>query len=433
MRAIVNSVQPDSIAFELDIQPGDEVLFIDEKQPIDLIDYQRMIEPEEISLHIRRGSGEEEIIDIEKDPEEDLGIIFESAVFDRIIPCNNRCVFCFVDQQPDFMRESLHVKDDDYRLSYLQGTYVTLTNLRPEHRKRIEELNLAPLYVSVHTTNPELRCKMLQNPKAGGIMDELKWLDGINIPVHAQIVLCPGMNTGEEFERTLKDLGEGLSNILSIAVVPVGITRYREEGALQPFTAETALQVIDQVAEFNKRIGKELAVPSDEFYIKAGRQIPEDKFYGEYGQIEDGVGAARLLLDDYELCKDDLPAELSKPFSFTIATGQLACEVMQPIVEDLNKIENLKVELIPVESRFWGDKVTVSGLVTGQDLLDAVLPVKEGMTDLVIPSVMLRQLTEQFLDDMTLEDVRGKLGVNIHVIDDYYSFEELLDLILDNE
>jgi len=431
MPAIVNSVTPDSIASDLEILPGDEVLFIDEKKPQDLIDYQYMTEGEEISLHIKRGCGEEEIIDIEKDFGEDLGIIFESAVFDRVIPCNNRCVFCFVDQQPKGLRKSLYIKDDDYRLSYLQGTYVTLTNLKPEYRKRIEDLKLAPLYVSVHTTNPELRCKMLRNPKAGGILEELKWLDNIDIPVHAQIVLCPGLNTDEEFDRTLEDLGN-LSNILSIAVVPVGITKYRGENELTPFTPEKTCKVIGQINEFNEKMGDKIATPSDEFFINAKSDFPEDEDYCGYGQLEDGVGAARLLLDDYELHKNRLPKTLPEPVSFTIATGQLACEVMKPIIEDMNKIKNLKIEMVSVKSSFWGDKVTVSGLVTGKDLLKSLMPFKDKITNLVIPSVMLRPFTETFLDEVNTKDIQEKLGVNLHVIDNYYSCEELIDLINNN-
>jgi len=433
MRAIVNSVQPFSIAEDLNIRAGDEVISIDEKKPIDLIDYQNFIAGEEVSLHIKRISGEEEIIDIEKDPGEDLGIIFESAVFDRVIPCNNRCVFCFVDQQPDGLRKTLYVKDDDYRLSYLQGTYITLTNLKPEHKKRIEELKLSPLYVSVHTTNPGLRCKMLQNPNSGNVLEELKWLNSLDIAVHTQIVLCPGINDGDELEKTLNVLAELKSSIMSIAIVPVGITKYREEDVLKPITAEGAKKVIKQADEFNRKIGYTLAVPSDEFYIKAGLEFPEEDAYRGYGQLEDGVGTARILMEDYEDLKDQLPDELSEPYELVIATGQLACEVMQHIVDDLNRIENLNIKLIPVKSSFWGDKVTVSGLITGKDLLETLLPIKDELKNLVIPSVMLRQLTNQFLDDITLEDVEEKLGVNIEIIDNYYSIEELIDLILEHE
>ena len=429
MSAIVNTVEPNSIAFDLAILPGDEIISIDSVVPYDLIDYQYLISSEKLSLHIKHNSGEEEIIDIEKDSEEDLGIIFESAVFDKIIPCNNKCIFCFVDQQPDGMRKSLYVKDDDYRLSYLQGTYITLTNLTSKHKKRIEDLRPGPLYVSVHTTNPELRCKMLQNPKAGNVLQELKWLNKLDIPLHTQIVLCPGINDGKELEKTLNDLAKLKSNIISIAIVPVGITKYRTGEDLRDFTAEETIKAINQVEKFNKKIGYSLAVPSDEFYIKAGIDFPEDDFYRGYGQLDDGVGAARLLLDDYNKYKNRLPETLSTPLNITMATGQLACKIMEPIINNLNKIKNLNIKLIPVKNSFWGDKVTVAGLITGKDLLATLLPMKNELANLVIPSVMLKKYTNKFLDDLTIKDIQEKLGVNIKIIENCYSNEELIDFI----
>ncbi len=432
MTAIVNSVEPGSIASDLEIQPGDEVISIDGVKPLDLIDYKYFTASDNLSLHIKRSSGEEEIIDIEKDPGEDLGLIFESAVFDRVIPCNNKCVFCFVDQQPGGLRKSLYVKDDDYRLSYLQGTYITLTNLKSEHKKRIEKLRPGPLYVSVHTTNPELRCRMLQNPKAGNILEELKWLNELEVPVHTQIVLCPGLNDGNELEKTLNDLAELRSNIASIAIVPVGITRYRKNDILKPVTPQLAGEVIDQSDKFNEKIGYSLAIASDEFYIISGLDFPKDESYRGYGQLDDGVGAARILLENYEKHKDRLPEKLSEPYNLTIATGQLAYEVMQPVIENLNTIENLNIKIIPVKSGFWGEKVTVSGLITGKDLLSELMPVKNEISNLVIPSVMLRKYTDRFLDDVTLEDVEEKLGINVEVIENYYSCEELIDLIIQN-
>jgi len=429
MGAIVSDVEPNSIAEELGIMPGDEVLAIDDIKPRDIIDYNFLTAGEELSLHIKRTSGEEEIIDIEKDAEDGLGIIFESAVFDRIIPCTNKCIFCFVDQQPLGMRDSLYVKDDDYRLSYIQGTYITLTNLKPEHRKRIEESRLGPLYVSVHTTNPDLRCKMLGNPKAGDILKELKWLNKLDIPVHAQIVLCPGINDGKELERTLNDLKKLKSNIMSVAIVPVGLTKYRQDD-LTPFTQELAEEVIRQVEEFNKGIGYSFAVPSDELYLKAGLEIPKDGFYRGYGQLEDGVGTARMLLDDFKRRKKQLPKSLPTPLRLAIATGQLACDILQPIIKDLNKIENLNIELVPVKSKFWGDKVTVSGLITGNDLIDAVKPLPNKPDALIIPSVMLRKGFDRFLDDIKLDEIREKLKLNIHIIENYYSTEELINIIV---
>ncbi|HSA07078.1 MAG TPA: DUF512 domain-containing protein [Candidatus Gastranaerophilales bacterium] len=430
MVAIVNKIEPNSIAEELKILPGDEIISIDEVKPHDLIDYKYLISSEEISLHIKRTSGEEEIIDIEKEMDDDLGITFESAVFDKVISCNNKCVFCFVDQQPCGLRNSLYIKDDDYRLSYLQGTYITLTNLRTEDRKRIEKMRLGPLYISVHTTNAELRSKMLNNPKAGKIMQELQWLNKLEIPVHTQIVLCPDLNDKEELEKTLDDLLKLKSNIASIAVVPIGITKYRTKKPFRSFSSEESEYVINQIANFNQKAGYSLAVPSDEFYINADLNIPEHEFYRGYEQLEDGVGAARLLLDDYKKHKRRLPKTLKKRLSFTIATGQLACDIMKPIIDDLNKIKNLNINLVAVKNNFWGDKVTVSGLVTGNDLLESLLPFKKDLANLVIPSVMLRKYTDKFLDNVSLAEIEEKLGVNITVIENYYGMKELIDLIL---
>src|SRR5574344_1103226 len=228
MPAIVNKIEKSSIAEELNITQGDEIVYIDGKKMYDLIEYEYMCKNEIITVEIKKKNGEIEEIELEKDFDENLGIIFESAVFDRIKPCMNHCIFCFVDQQPKGLRKSLYIKDDDYRLSYLQGTYITMTNLTEGDKKRIEKLKLGPFYISVHTTNPELRVKMLRNPKAGNILEDLKWLEKNDIPVNLQIVLCPKYNDGEELRKTLTDFKK-LKNIMSVAIVPVGITKFRDE------------------------------------------------------------------------------------------------------------------------------------------------------------------------------------------------------------
>ena len=430
MPATVNSIKPDSIAEELKICPGDEIISIDGINPKDLLDYKFLTASETFELHIKRISGEEEIIEIEKDTEEDLGITFESAVFDKVIPCTNKCIFCFVDQQPEGLRESLYVKDDDYRLSYLQGTYITLTNLNKQHKDRIEALRLGPLYVSVHTTNPDLRIKMLQNPKAGNILKELTWLNKLDIPVHTQIVLCPGFNDGDELDKTLSDLAKLKSNIMSVAIVPVGITCFRNETELTLLTKENARDVITSAEKFNKKLGYKLVLPSDEFYVLAEYEFPEYDFYNKFGQLDDGVGAARSLLEDFKTHKKQLPSELNKPFSLTIATGQLACKVLQPIINELNCIKNLNIELIPVKSNFWGENITVAGLITGSDLLKTLLPLKNDISNLLIPSVMIRKYTDRFLDDISIQDIENRLETKIYIIENYYSTQELIDLII---
>ena len=341
MPAVISEIQENSIAEELGFKKGDKITAINGQIPQDLIDYRYMMCAEEIELKIEKTNGDIEIYEIEKDFDEDLGIIFESAVFDRIKPCTNHCIFCFVDQQPDGLRKSLYIKDDDYRLSYLQGTYVTLTNLTKKDRDRIEQLHLGPLYVSVHTTNPDLRVKMLNNPKAANIMNDLNRLKKADIPIHAQIVLCPGYNDKLELERTLNDLLTFKSIIQSIAIVPVGITCFHKNN-LKTLTKENALHVIKQVENFNIKAKKQLAMASDEFFIKADYQIPDKKYYGSFAQIEDGVGALRLLIDDFEKTQKLLPESIRQKKQLTFATTECAKKVMKNIINRLNKIKKTR-------------------------------------------------------------------------------------------
>lgn len=429
MSAIVSKVEKNSIAEELEIQSGDEILSIDEQNMADLIDYNFLCKSEFLTIEIKKKNGEIEIIELEKDFDEDLGIIFESAVFDKIKPCLNKCIFCFVDQQPQGLRDSLYIKDDDYRLSYLQGTYVTLTNLTSKDKERIETLGLGPFYISVHTTNPELRVKMLKNPNAGKILEHLKWLEKNHIPLHLQIVLCPKYNDGEELKRTLSDFKK-LKNILSVAIVPVGITKYRKEKLsekLYTVTKEIALQTIEIVDEFNKSINKNIACCSDEFFALADKSIPAKEYYGNFSQLEDGVGALRLLLDDFKFHKKDLPKSLSAPLKVLFATSQLAKPAIDEMVIQLNKIKNLKAEAVAVESVYWGENITVAGLITSDDLIKSIKPFKPDI--IIIPSVMLRQFTQDFLDGKNLDFIKSKTSLDFLVINDCYSTKEIVDFI----
>lgn len=428
MSAIVNSVKNDSIAFEIGLSEGDSLISLNGEILKDFIEYQYLTCAEELELHIKKADGSEEIIEIEKDFDEDLGITFECAVFDKIRPCTNKCLFCFVDQQPKGLRKSLYVKDDDYRLSYLQGTYITLTNLTQKDRERIEQLRLGPLFVSVHTTNPELRAKMLGNPKAANIKKDIQWLDSLDIPIHAQIVLCPGFNDKKEFENTLEDLYNLKSNILSVAVVPMGLTKYRESHNLKRIDKNKAIEVIKQVENFNKKTKKNFVTASDEFYILAGSSFPEKDYYNDFGQLEDGVGASRMLLDDFSKYKKNLPKSISKKVNIAMATGQIAANTLSEITDELNKIENLSIKTYGIKSNFWGEEITVSGLLTGQDLIDKFKPLKGEFDLIIIPSVMIRPFTEEFLDDKTITEVSKQIG-EIIKIEDYYSVKELIEII----
>lgn len=433
MPAIVNKVEENSIAQELEIESGDEILSIDEQPMTDLIDYNFMCKSELLTIEIKKKNGEIEEIELEKDYDEDLGVIFESAVFDKIKPCLNKCIFCFVDQQPKGLRDTLYIKDDDYRLSYLQGTYVTFTNLTQADKDRIEKLGLGPFYVSVHTTNPELRVKMLKNPRAAEIMQNLKWLEKNHIPVHLQVVLCPKYNDGDELRRTLSDI-KSLNNVLSVAIVPLGLTKYRKE-ELFPVTKEIAQETIDIVNEFNSSVKKQLASCSDEFFALAGVEIPSENYYGNFSQLEDGVGAIRLLMDDFEKEKKRLPNELSSNKNILFATSKLAKSSIESISEELNKIVNLKSDVCAVSSDYWGDKISVAGLITSQDLIKAINDYKLKKTQfadftVIIPSVMLRQLTQDFLDGKDLDYVKSLTGVDFFVVKDCYSTKEIVDFVI---
>ena len=430
MPAIISEVLKNSIAEELEFVKGEKLLSINGETPKDMIDYRFMMCSEEIEIEIEKLNGEVEIYEIEKDYDEDLGIVFESAVFDRIKYCANNCIFCFVDQQPKGLRKSLYIKDDDYRLSYLQGTYVTLTNMKQEDRERIERLHLGPLYVSVHTTNPELRAKMLNNPNAANILNDLKWLKKADIPIHAQIVLCPDYNDKEELERTLNDFAKFKSIIQSVAIVPVGITKFHKNN-LKTLTKENALHVIKQVEEFNKKVKKQLAMASDEFFIKADYPVPDKKYYGSFAQIEDGVGAIRLLMDDFEKTKKKFPKSIKEKKQISFAVSESAQKVMQMVLEEMNKIQNLECKMIPLKNNFFGENVSVAGLITGTDLIKQVNDSAEisDSTILVIPSIMLRPYTQDFLDGKTLVDVEKETGKDVFVIQDIYSTKEFLKLV----
>ncbi len=418
MSAIVNKVIEGSIAEELEIEPGDEIVSIDETSMLDMIDYNFLCKSDFLTVEVKKKNGEVEVIELEKDYDEDLGIVFESAVFDRVKPCLNKCIFCFVDQQPKGLRETLYVKDDDYRLSYLQGTYITLTNLTEKDKERIQRMHLGPFYVSVHTTNPDLRVKMLRNPNAGKALENLKWFRKNKIPFHAQIVLCPGLNDGAELERTLSDLAELKNTVLSVAIVPVGVTQFRKE-SLKQVDKDCALQTIEIASKYNK------VCCSDEFFILAEKAIPPAKYYGNFAQLEDGVGAIRMLLEDFK--KLTLPKALKKPLKILFATSYAAKTALDEICSKLNRIKNLTAEVVPVKSNYWGRDITVAGLITTDDLIEA-LNGKEGDFT-VIPSVMLRPYSEDFLDGKTLTYVKEQTGKEFFVIKNIYSMKELTEYL----
>ncbi len=418
MPAKISGVVAGSIAEELELEEGDELLSIDGEKPQDMIDYNYLCKNELVVVEIKKANGEIEEIELEKDYDEDLGIIFESAVFDRVKPCLNNCIFCFVAQQPKGLRDTLYVKDDDYRLSYLQGTYITTTNLTEKDKERISQLHLGPFYISVHTTNPELRVKMLRNPNAGKIMDNLKWFKQNEIPFHAQIVLCPDYNDGDELERTLKDLSSLGDVVLSIAIVPVGVTQFREV-ELKTVDAECARRTIDISKKYPK------ACCSDEFFLLAGVNIPDSDYYGNFSQLDDGVGSLRTIMDDFD--ELELPEKISKPLSICFACSVAAQSAFEYIAEGLNKIENLKVTVNPVKSTYWGKNITVAGLITSEDLINSVKDINADY--IVVPSIMLKPFSDLFLDGVSMSEVIEQTGKKFFITENNYSVCEIVDLI----
>ena len=426
MKIIVSQVEKDSIAYELGLCAGDEIISINNSVPRDIIDYSFLVKDEEILLHVKHKSGEEELFEIEKDFDDDLGISFESAVFDRVKPCCNKCIFCFVDQQPKGLRKSLYVKDDDWRLSYLQGTYITLTNMKEKDWQRLESFHPSPLFVSIHTTNPNLRAKMLNNPNAARIMDDLERLKKNDIKIHAQIVLCPDYNDGDELLRTLEDLKKFKKILNSLAIVPVGVSKFRKE-KLKTVDKKVANFVIKAVENFNLEMKKNVAMASDEFFLISGREIPKKKYYGKFAQIEDGVGAIRLLKDDFEKCKKKLKKSLKNPCRLTILTGSSAAKIFEEFKKEIN-VKGLDFNVVDIKNEFFGDKINVTGLITGQDLVFAL---KKNQTNAaIIPSVMLREGTDEFLDGIKVSQIKKEFPeTKFYIINDCYKFREILEII----
>lgn len=426
MKIVISDILKGSIADELNLNGGDEIISVNSVVPKDIIEYSFLVLDEELELYVKRKSGEEEIFEIEKDYGEDLGISFESAVFDRVKPCANKCIFCFVDQQPKGLRKSLYVKDDDWRLSYLQGTYITLTNMKEKDWERLLSFHPSHLYVSIHTTNPKLRAKMLNNPNAARITDDLKKLKDNDIKIHAQIVLCPGYNDGDELLRTLEDLKKFKKILNSLAIVPVGVSKFRKE-KLQTVDKKIADFVINSVDEFNSDMKKNIAAASDEFFLIAGREFPDKKYYGKFFQIEDGVGAMRLLIDDFEKCKKKFKKKLKNPVKISLLTGESAACTFEKFKKEIN-VQGLEFDVIGVKNRFFGDKINVSGLITGEDMINAIR--ENGVKCAIIPSVMLREGSDEFLDGIKISDIKKQfLGVELHIIKDCYRFREILDII----
>ena len=422
--AVVASVEPGSIGEELGFEPGDQLLSINGVRPRDLIDYRYLCVDEELCLDVRDAAGELHQVALEKDADDGLGLAFTEALFDGLRQCNNNCPFCFIDQQPPGRRDSLYLKDDDYRLSFLYGSYLTLTNLSEADWLRIEEQRLSPLFVSVHATDPALRSRLLKNERAGLIPDQLRWFAERDLQIHAQVVVCPGLNDGMALERTLKDLaafgGGEWPAVLSAAVVPVGLTRFRPvDDGLIPVDPNCARRVIGLVEPMQQRfqaeLGTRFAWLSDEWYLMAGLPLPPRDDYEDLPQQENGVGSIRAFLEALEQATEDLPRSVDQPRRCSWVVGKIVAGALNPVTERLNAVEGVSLQLIGLPSPYWGQDQVVTGLLTGQDLVKGLRGQDLG-DELLLPSVMLRQGQPVFLDDMTLEMLREALPVPIRIV-----------------
>jgi putative radical SAM enzyme (TIGR03279 family) len=422
--ARISFVEPDSIAAELGFEPGDSLVTINGAPLRDLIDYQFLCADEFLDLEVLDAKGKTHFVEVEKDYDTALGLEFETALFDGLIQCNNRCPFCFIDQQPPGKRESLYYKDDDYRLSFLYGSYLTLTNLSDREWQRIEQMRLSPLYVSVHATEPEVRSRLLKNPRAGKLLEQLQWFQARQLQIHAQVVLCPGINDGIHLEQTLSDLAQfhqgEIPAVASVAVVPVGLTRFRpDQDEIIPVTADKAKEVIQQVQALQKKFQAEFnstfAWLADEWFLIAGQDLPPAAHYESYPQIDNGVGSIRLFLTQFEKAARSLPTEINPPRRWVWVVGNTVEKAFQPILKRLNQVQGLTVEMAALKSIYWGRELTVTGLLTGYDLCQG-LDGRELGNGLLVPKLMLKHGTTEFLDDMTMAEVADKLGCSLYPV-----------------
>ena len=424
---LIRKVQPGSIAEEMEIEAKDRLLAINGEAVEDIFDYQYLMQDEYVEVLIQKASGEEWLLQIEKDEEADLGVEFENGLMDEYRSCTNKCIFCFIDQMPKGMRSTLYFKDDDSRLSFLQGNYVTLTNMSDRDVERIIRYRLSPINISFQTTNPELRCRMLHNRFAGKALEKVRAFFEAGIEMNGQIVLCRGINDGKELGRTLSDLSGYLPYLRSVSVVPVGLTRYREGlYPLEPFTKEDAVQVIALIRAWQRKLypkwGVHFVHASDEWYLLAEQELPEEESYDGYLQLENGVGMLRLLLTEFEDSMDRLKKNgamqrwKGRKRTVSTVTGQISYPYIRRMAQRMEQaFPGLCVRVWPVRNDFFGEYITVTGLLTGQDIV-AQLAGKNLGEELLLPQNLLRSGEQVLLDDYTVEDLQKALQVPVNIV-----------------
>ncbi len=418
----IGTVSEGSPAEKAGFVPGDIIKKINNVELVDIFDYHYYSDEANITVELLHEDGTTSEVQVQKEEGEDLGVIFCNGLMDDYKSCSNKCAFCFIDQMPPGMRETLYFKDDDTRLSFLQGNYVTLTNMKMADLDRIIAYKLGPINISVHATNPELRVKLLHNRFAGDILDKIRKLYEAEIPMNAQVVSCLGLNDGPELDRTISDLLDFAPVMSSMSVVPVGVTKFRDGlYPLRTYTAEEAGKVIDQIEHWQQvameRIGNHFVQASDEWYILAGRPLPEAERYDGFIQLENGVGMLRLLHEEVLDALEDIKKPLfTKKRKVTIATGKLAAPFMRQLSDIITeKFNKVTVEVIPITNDFFGEEITVSGLITGQDLI-AQLKGKDLGDNLLLSCTMLRAQEEVFLDDITLSQLEETLQVKTRIV-----------------
>ena len=432
MSVTIFSVDHDSLAEHAGILPGETLCSINGNEICDILDYRFYETEKEVLLLLRDAQGADREIKLRKGQYESIGLQFETYLMDRQRSCRNKCVFCFIDQLPSGMRESLYFKDDDSRLSFLFGNYITLTNLSQREADRIIKMKISPINISVHTTNPELRCRMMGNRFAGDCLRYLYQFAEAGIKLNCQLVLCHGWNDGEELERTLRDLLPLYPSVQSIALVPLGVTKFREGlTPLTPYTAETALEVVRAAErwgeQMQKQHGERICYAADEFYLKAGLPIPDAAFYGAFDQLENGVGLIANFREEFLFALEDVSGD-EETHSGTLITGVSFAPFLEELLDGLRrKCHNLTCKVAAIRNDFFGESINVAGLVTGGDILKQ-LRGKELGGRLLVPDTMLRHEGDLFLDNVSLKDLERELGVPVSVVPD--DGGELLKLIL---
>lgn len=419
MASIITHVAPDSIAERLGLQEGDAIERIAGEEIIDQIDYQALTAQERFTIEIRRPCGKVEKIQVRKEDWEPLGVTLDQSIISKPRPCHNKCIFCFIDQMPPGMRDTLYVKDDDWRLSLMMGNFVTLTNVSDQEFNRILRRKVSPLYISVHATDPDVRTRMMRNPKAHLIMDRLRTLKEHGIRFHCQVVLCPGWNDGEVLLKTLRDLESLAPAASSVALVPVGLTKYREGlDVVAPFNKETAAALVDMIRPmqetFLKKLGTRFVFPSDEFYCLSGRPLPEDEEYEDYPQIENGVGMLRLFETDVKWAAEDFPCEVASPKKRVIACGTSVAPFLRDIIARYAP-EGTQIEVRPILNRFFGESVTVTGLLTGGDLREQLQDAQ--CDEILICRNTIRNEGDLFLDNTSVDDLRAALPAPLRIVE----------------